>query len=171
MQYVFGDYSLDMQRYELQRARDVVPLDRQGFAVLAYLIEHRDRVVLRQELFDRLWTDRFVSDAALERCIAVIRRAVGDSGQRQRVIRTVHGRGYRFIAPLTVAPSAAEPCADPVPAPSLPQSVPETVEPSPRRTGRRRRVSSARGTPHAHGPREHTAYACATEWYRHLPVQ
>jgi predicted ATPase/class 3 adenylate cyclase len=100
--------------------------------VLAYLIEHRDRVVLRQELFDRLWADRFVSDAALERCMAVIRRAVGDSGQRQRVIKTVHGRGYRFIAPLTIAPSAAGPLADPVPAPSLPQSVPETAEPSSR---------------------------------------
>jgi DNA-binding winged helix-turn-helix (wHTH) protein len=119
MQYVFGDYRLDMQRYELQRAGGVIPLDRQGFAVLAYLIEHRDRVVLRQELFDRLWPDRFVSDAALERCMAVIRRAVGDSGQRQRVIKTVHGRGYRFIAPLTVAPSAAGPPAAPVPAPSL----------------------------------------------------
>jgi predicted ATPase/class 3 adenylate cyclase len=125
MQYVFGDYRLDMQRYELQRAGGVIPLDRQGFAVLAYLIEHRDRVVLRQELFDRLWADRFVSDAALERCMAVIRRAVGDSGQRQRVIKTVHGRGYQFIAPLTVALSAAGPRTDPVPAPSLPKSVPE----------------------------------------------
>ena len=47
MQYVFGDYRLDLQRYELQRARDVIPLDRQGFTVLAYLIEHRDRVGLR----------------------------------------------------------------------------------------------------------------------------
>src|SRR4029453_6484566 len=107
MQYVFGDYRLDLQRYELQRAGSVIPLDRQGFAVLAYLIEHRDRVVLRQGLFGRLWADRFVSDAALERCMAVIRRAVGDSGQRQRVIKTVHGRGSQFIAPLTVALSAA----------------------------------------------------------------
>ena len=95
MQYVFGDYRLDIQRYELQRAGDVIPLDRQGFAVLAYLIEHRDRVVLRQELFDRLWTDRFVSDAALERCMAAVRRAVGDSGQRQRVIR-FHSEKKRF---------------------------------------------------------------------------
>src|SRR5262245_33772963 len=131
MQYVFGDYMLDMQRYELRRAGDVIPLDRQGFAVLAYLIEHRDRVVLRQELFDRLWADRFVSDATLQRCLAVIRREFGDSGQGQRVIRTVHGRGYRFIAPLTVVPSAAGPGADPVPAPSLPESVVETAEPSP----------------------------------------
>ena len=91
--------------------------------MLAYLIEHRDRVVLRQELFDRLWADRFVSDAALERCMAVIRRAVGDSGQRQRVIgawagipvyRAAHRRAQRGWATY-------RPCA----APSLPKSVPE----------------------------------------------
>jgi DNA-binding winged helix-turn-helix (wHTH) protein len=115
MQYIFGDYRLDMQCYELRGAGGVIALDRQGFAVLAYLIEHRDQVVLRQELFDHLWADRFVSDAALERCIAVIRRAVGDSGRHQRVIQTVHGRGYRFIAPLTGTPSAAGPRADPGP--------------------------------------------------------
>jgi predicted ATPase/class 3 adenylate cyclase/DNA-binding winged helix-turn-helix (wHTH) protein len=125
MQYVFGDYRLDMERYELQRAGSVVPLDRQGFAVLTYLIAHRDRVVLRQELFERLWADRFVSDAALERCLAVIRRAVGDSGQRQEVIKTVHGRGYRFVAALTVASSAAGLPADLWPAPSRPPSGPE----------------------------------------------
>jgi predicted ATPase/DNA-binding winged helix-turn-helix (wHTH) protein len=122
VQYVFGDYRLDLQCYELCGAAGVIPLDRQGFAVLAYLVEHRDRVVLRQELFERLWADRFVSDAALEQCVAGIRRAVGDSGRRQRVIQTVHGRGYRFIAPLTAAPSVAGLRADAGPAP----------EPSPR---------------------------------------
>jgi DNA-binding winged helix-turn-helix (wHTH) protein/tetratricopeptide (TPR) repeat protein len=131
VQYGFGDYRLDLQCYELCGADGVIPLDRQGFAVLAYLIEHRERVVRRQELFERLWADRFVSDAALEQCIAGIRRAVGDSGRRQRVIQTVHGRGYRFIAPLTVTPSAAGPRTDTAPAPSLPMSVPEP-EPSPR---------------------------------------
>ena len=131
MQYIFGDCRLDLPRYELHGAGGVLPLDRQGFAVLVYLIEHRDRVVLRQELFERLWADRFVSDAALEQCIAGIRRAVGDSGRRQRVIQTVHGRGYRFIAPLTGPPSTVGPLSDPVSAPSLPLSMPEP-EPSPR---------------------------------------
>ena len=131
IEYVFGDYRLDMQCYELHGAGGVIPLDRQGFAVLAYLIAHRDRVVLREELFKCLWADRFVSDAALKQCIAGIRRAVGDSGRRQRVIQTVYGRGYRFIAPLTgTEHSAAVPRADSMPVPSLPTSVPE-VEPPP----------------------------------------
>src|SRR6266700_157689 len=87
MQYVFGDYTLDVQRDELRDAAGVVQLDRQVFAVLAYLVQHHDRVVRRQELFEQLWPDRFVSDAALERCITVARRAVGDSGRSQHVIQ------------------------------------------------------------------------------------
>ena len=100
MQYVFGAYRLDMHREELLEAGSVVRLDPQVFAVLAYLAQHRDRMVHRQELFEQLWGDRFVSDSALERCIAVARRSVGDSGRRQQVIQTVRGRGYQFIAPV-----------------------------------------------------------------------
>ena len=100
MQYVFGAYTLDMQRDELRAAAEVVRLDRQVFAVLAYLVQHHDRIVRRRELFEQLWPGCFVSDAALERCITVARRAVGDSGSCQHTIQTVHGRGYRFIAPV-----------------------------------------------------------------------
>ena len=83
MRYVFGAYTLDTQHDELRAADEVVRLDRQVFAVLAYLVQHHDRVVRRQELFEQLWPQRFVSDAALERCIAVARKAVGDSGRTQ----------------------------------------------------------------------------------------
>jgi DNA-binding winged helix-turn-helix (wHTH) protein/predicted ATPase len=123
MQYVFGAYTLDTLCYELHSAEGVIPLDRQGFTMLAYLIQHRDRVMLRHELFDYVWPDRFVSDSALEQCIAVVRRAVGDSGRAQRVIQTVRGRGYRFVAPveecLTASPG--------LPAPTTPRAadVPE----------------------------------------------
>jgi DNA-binding winged helix-turn-helix (wHTH) protein/class 3 adenylate cyclase/tetratricopeptide (TPR) repeat protein len=110
MPYVFRDYTLDVQRHELRAAGGVVRLDRQVFAVLAYLVQHRDRVVRRQELFEQLWPERFVSEAALERCIAVARRAVGDSGRRQRVIQTVHRQGYRFVAPVEERLDAP-PCA------------------------------------------------------------
>ena len=126
MQYVFGDYTLDVQRDELRDAAGVVQLDRQVFAVLAYLVQHRDQVVRRQELFEQLWPDRFVSDAALERCITVARRAVGDSGRRQQVIQTVHGRGYRFVAPveecLDAPPGTAPPAT--LPSPDLPEASP-----------------------------------------------
>jgi predicted ATPase/DNA-binding winged helix-turn-helix (wHTH) protein len=104
MRYIFGDYTLDMRCYELRHAGILVPLDRQVFELLAYLLAHADRVVTRQELFDHLWPHRFVSDAALERCIAVARRALGDSGRAQRCIKTLHGRGYRMIAAVEAYP-------------------------------------------------------------------
>ena len=121
MQYVFGAYTLDVQRDERRAAGEVVRLDRQVLAVLAYLVQHHNQVVRRQELFEQLWSDRFVSEAALERCIAVARRAVGDSGRRQRFIQTVHGRGYRFVAPveecLDAPPGTAPPATPPPPDP------------------------------------------------------
>jgi pimeloyl-ACP methyl ester carboxylesterase len=72
------------------------------FEVLAYLVAHRDRVVPKEELLDAVWGDRFVSESALTTRIKAARRAVGDDGSAQRVIRTVHGRGYQFVAPVEV---------------------------------------------------------------------
>ncbi|MEE8292691.1 MAG: AAA family ATPase, partial [Candidatus Tectomicrobia bacterium] len=68
------------------------------FDLLAYLLQHRDRVMTRQTLFEHLWPEQFVSDDALERAVATARRAVGDSGRTQEIIKTVQCRGYRFIA-------------------------------------------------------------------------
>jgi DNA-binding winged helix-turn-helix (wHTH) protein len=106
MLYVFEDCTLDTRRYELRRAGSLVPLDRQVFEVLTYLLAHADQVVTRQELFAHLWPERFVSDAALERCITVARRALGDNGREQRCIKTVHGLGYRFVAAVATRPEA-----------------------------------------------------------------
>src|SRR5262245_50252279 len=100
MRYVFGDYSLDTQRYELSRAGVLIALRPKVFQVLAYLLAQRDRVVLKQELLEHLWPAQYVGDAALNSYIMAVRQALGDSGQRQRVIRTVRGRGYRFVAPV-----------------------------------------------------------------------
>jgi DNA-binding winged helix-turn-helix (wHTH) protein len=121
MLYVFEDYRLDTRRYELRRAGELVPLDRPVFEVLAYLLAHPDQVVTRQELFTHLWPERFVSDAALERCITVARRALGDNGREQRCIKTVHGWSYRFVAAVATRPDAeARPLALASPlAPSL----------------------------------------------------
>jgi DNA-binding winged helix-turn-helix (wHTH) protein len=104
MLYVFEDYTLDTHCYELRRAGELVPLDRQVFEVLAYLLARPDQVVTRQQLRTHLWPERFVSDAALERCITVARRALGDNGREQRCIRTLHGRGYRFVAAVATRP-------------------------------------------------------------------
>ena len=102
MRYIFGDYLLDTQRYELRCAGEPVPLQPKVFQVLAYLLAHRDRVVLKQELLEHVWPNQFVGDAALNGYIMAVRQAIGDNGHTQRLLRTVRGRGYRFVAPVTV---------------------------------------------------------------------
>ena len=79
MLHIFGEYTLDTQLYELRRAGERIPLGPQVFNVLAYLVQHHYRVVPKQELFERLWPGQFVGDDALERCIRVVRRALGDT--------------------------------------------------------------------------------------------
>jgi pimeloyl-ACP methyl ester carboxylesterase/DNA-binding winged helix-turn-helix (wHTH) protein len=94
----FDDLELDAALFELRRGGTKVPMEPQTFDVLAYLVAHRDRVVPKEELMDAVWGGRFVSEAAVTSRIKQARKAVGDDGQAQRVIRTVHGRGYRFVA-------------------------------------------------------------------------
>jgi class 3 adenylate cyclase/DNA-binding winged helix-turn-helix (wHTH) protein len=66
--------------------------------VLAYLIGHRDRVVSKDELLEHLWPNQFIGDGTLNACLMAVRKSIGDSGQAQRYIHTLHGRGYRFVA-------------------------------------------------------------------------
>ena len=94
----FSDYELDVGRHELRRAGRVVALEPQVFDVLAYLARNGDRLVTKTALLDEVWGDRFVSESALTSRIKSARRAVGDTGRDQRIIRTIHGRGYRFVA-------------------------------------------------------------------------
>ena len=98
MIFGFDDNELDTDLFELRRAGVNVPVEPQVFEVLRYLVEHRDRLVTKNDLLDNVWGDRFVSESALTSRIKDARRAVGDDGTRQRTIRTVHGRGYRFVA-------------------------------------------------------------------------
>jgi DNA-binding winged helix-turn-helix (wHTH) protein len=100
MLYAFGNHELDTQLYELRRAGQLLKIEPQVFNVLAYLIEHRHRTVTRQELLEHLWPEQYISDAVLSYCIMAARKAVGDSGRVQRIIKTVHGRGFRFVAAL-----------------------------------------------------------------------
>ncbi|MCZ6872719.1 MAG: winged helix-turn-helix domain-containing protein [bacterium] len=100
MLYIFGDYELDTQVYELRHAGKPVKTPPQVFNVLSYLVEHHDRTVTKQELLDNLWPGQFTSEAVLSYSVMTARKAVGDNGQTQRVIKTVHGRGFRFIAAL-----------------------------------------------------------------------
>jgi len=99
--YAFDDCELDLDRFELRRGGRPRPIEPQVFDVLAVLIRERRRVVPKDELLDTIWGDRFVSESALTSRVKAARQAIGDDGHAQRVIRTVHGRGYQFIAPVT----------------------------------------------------------------------
>ena len=94
---------LDTLLFELRRGEQRVPLEPQAFDVLVYLVSHRDRVVPKDELMDAIWGNRYVTESAVTSRIKQARRALGDDGQAQRLIRTVHGRGYRFVAPVQVS--------------------------------------------------------------------
>jgi DNA-binding winged helix-turn-helix (wHTH) protein len=96
----FGDCELDEGRYELRRGGVPCHLETQVFEVLAHLVRNRGRLVTKTELLDQVWGSRFVSESALTSRIKAARKAVGDSGREQRMIRTVHGRGYEFLAPV-----------------------------------------------------------------------
>ncbi len=87
-------------------------LEPQVFDLLAYLAGQGDRLVTKDELLDEVWGHRFVAESTLTSRIKSARRAVGDTGRDQRVIRTVYGRGYRFVAPLADSPVPADPPGD-----------------------------------------------------------
>src|SRR5262245_35250716 len=144
MRYRFADCVMDTQLYTLERAGQRTRLAPKVFEVLCYLIEHRDRVVSKQELCEQVWEGLAISDATLESCLRAVRTAVGDSGQAQRIIQTQRGYGYRFVADVTgetsssgteespaASPGSLAPLADPAstlpPAPPVlpPRPVPQ----------------------------------------------
>ena len=126
MRYVFGDYTLDTDRYELRRAGTPVSLGPKPFALLTYLLQHRDRAVAKEELLAQLWPQQFVSESVLTSCMLVVRQALGDSGQAQQLIKTVRGRGYRFMLPVE---EQTEPEGALAPVSSVPQVTPPATEP------------------------------------------
>lgn len=111
MIYSFDDYELDTDQFEIRRGETRVSVEPQVFDVLSYLVRHHDRVVTKGELLDGVWGDRFVSESALTSRIASARRAIGDDGSAQRLIKTVHGRGFRFVGEV----DDARPVPDPEP--------------------------------------------------------
>jgi predicted ATPase/DNA-binding winged helix-turn-helix (wHTH) protein len=135
MIYVFEDCVLDTGRYVLQRAGEPCPMEPQVFDVLTHLVRNRGRLVTKEELLDEVWGTRFISEASLTSRIRAARQVVGDSGSRQTVIRTVRGRGYEFIAPVTEhdgvtaeSISPAPPEHQPSPAAVAESSLPAAVQ-------------------------------------------
>lgn len=101
MRYHFAQCELDIRLHQLHRDGTVVGIEPKVFDVLAYLLQHRDRMVSKDELLDKLWPGQVVSETTLTRCITSVRKAVGDDGTKQEIIATHHGRGYRFVATVT----------------------------------------------------------------------
>ncbi len=110
----FAGLVLDSDRFLLERDGESLRVEPQVFDVLAHLVLHRDRVVTKIELLDEIWGDRFVSESALSSRIKAARRIIGDDGTSQRLIRTVHGRGYRFVGDVEVLAGSSR--SAPVPA-------------------------------------------------------
>jgi pimeloyl-ACP methyl ester carboxylesterase len=106
--YRFGECELDTGLFELRRNGELQRLEPQVFDVLAYLVEHRERLVSRDELIERVWGDKYIIEAALNSRLMAARRAIGDSGREQRLIRTQHGRGFRFVGDVETRSDGAD---------------------------------------------------------------
>ena len=107
LNFRFGPYEVDLVQQELRRDGSVVPVEPQVFDVLVHLLKHRDRIVSKDELFEVVWQGRIVSDAALNSRISAARRAIGDDGNTQALIRTAQKRGFRFVGEVHSADADA----------------------------------------------------------------
>ena len=113
MQFRFEDYALDIERRELRRGAQQIAVEPQVFDLLVYMVQNRERVVTKDDLLDAVWSGRFVSESNLTTRINAARKAVGDSGQEQRLIRTVARKGFRFVGAVTTAAENARDAAAP----------------------------------------------------------
>ena len=108
MRYVFGDHTLDDDRRELLCRSEHVGVEPQVFDLLVYLVQNRDRVVSKDDLIASIWGGRVVSDSTLTSRINAARKAIGDSGGKQKLIRTIARKGLRFVGDVHVRPIGLE---------------------------------------------------------------
>lgn len=109
MIYRFGPFELDLATLELRAQGQTCRLEPQVFALLALLVQNHDRLVSKDEIIEKVWDGRVVSDAAVSSRMKSARQALGDSGRAQRWIRTVHGQGFRFVAEVSAQRSSDRP--------------------------------------------------------------
>ena len=113
MQFLFADHRLDTARRELRRGSKPIAVEPQVFDLLIYLVQNCDRVVSKDDLIDSVWSGRVVSDSALTSRINAARRAIGDSGGEQKLIRTIARRGFRFVGAVRMQSNGDETAAPP----------------------------------------------------------
>ena len=109
MRYHFDEFALDTDRRELHRGTEIVSIAPQVFDLLDYLIRNRERVVSKDDLISAVWNGRAVSDAALTTRLNVARSVIGDSGEEQRLIKTLPRKGFRFVGQVRAAREVADP--------------------------------------------------------------
>lgn len=100
IRYRFGEYEVDPACFELRKGDIPVPIEPQVFSTLLLLVSNNDRLVSRDEIVEKVWNGRIVSEAAISARIKSARQAIGDDGTRQDLIKTVHGKGFRFVGQL-----------------------------------------------------------------------
>ncbi len=137
---IFGDFELDEARHELRRGGAMIATEPKVFVVLLYLLQNRERVISKGELLEQCWPGTFVSEWALTRCLTKLRRAVRSDRSAPAVIKTVHGRGYRFVAPVRLSsPEPALPSLSPPAAERWQAAMPNTPSTAARQPAASRR--------------------------------
>ena len=109
MQFLFADHTLDTDRRELRRSGAAIAVEPQVFELLTYLVQNRERVVSKDDLFASVWGGRIVADSTLASRINAARKAIGDSGGEQRLIRTIARKGIRFVGEVQFRPESDVP--------------------------------------------------------------
>jgi TolB-like protein/Tfp pilus assembly protein PilF len=109
VQFLFDDHTLDTDRRELRRGLEPISIEPQVFDLLVYLLQNRERVVSKDDLIASIWGGRIVSDSTLTSRINASRKAVGDSGEGQKLIRTVARKGFRFVGVVRTQSRGAGP--------------------------------------------------------------
>jgi DNA-binding winged helix-turn-helix (wHTH) protein len=143
VRFFFGDFALDTDRRELRRGAALIAMEPQVFDLLIYLVQNRERVVSKDDLIASVWQGRIVSESTLSSRITAVRKAVGDSGKEQNLIRTAARKGIRFVGTVTEAPDDSS-GDNPVRAPA-----------------RRRGASAAKGKAPPRSLRYSTIFHCA----------
>jgi pimeloyl-ACP methyl ester carboxylesterase/DNA-binding winged helix-turn-helix (wHTH) protein len=113
VQFHFADHVLDVERRELRRGSALIAVEPQVFDLLVYLLRNRERVVSKDDMIAAVWAGRIVSESTLTSRINAARKAVGDSGERQAVIRTIARKGIRFVGEVSEQAAATRPADEP----------------------------------------------------------
>ena len=104
----FGEYEIDLAAFELRRGGQPCAVEPQVLELLAYLVRNAGRLVTKADLIEHVWDGRIVSDSTLASRVKSARRAIGDDGEQQRLIKTVHSRGVRFVGEVRVEARPAD---------------------------------------------------------------